>query len=421
MYKNIIDPITKKKFNIHSNKGLKIIKKYLQNGGKKIDVEINFGEKRLKATENAKIISSNPPQSEVGTQIFENTKEDERIRLYYKKLSRHEYDQIKDKDLINKWRDILIESEPVDFCSDEYKKFGIEEQIIYIKEVNHTLDEVVKQGRTEDLEYIHFNIKRLYTDLLNLLYNQKLIYLDIKLENIGVIDDIHENNKWNNRWIFIDNESTIASEHEIFPVPIYFRQFYHIIPYDGIEESGFKIDNFYEKHIIPYDGIEESGFKIDKFYEKHNIKDDFKIKSLYILLLLVIFVEIYTGNRKECKLSTKYYVYVKHYTDIFTKYPELKFWKDIFNIFLDIDTNSDDKWKSIVEQFEIYFHIPPYRITTTSDSEPVKDPSRDNVRSRSPVESDKRRSASPPHRRKGRSPSPPHRRKGRSPSPPHRR
>lgn len=367
MYKNIIDPDTKKKINIYSKKGFKILKRYILYGGKKFGVEIKFGNKRLTATSDA-IKTSDPTQTEVGIQHFKNA-ENESITLFYKRLTEHEYNEIISNNLIEKWSRNLIESYPVNFSADEYRQFDIDEKIIYIKNVNNTLANI---GKITDLIYIHLNINGLYASLLQLLNEQKLIYLDIKLENIGCIEA-------NNRWIFIDNESTIASEHGIFPVPIYFRHFYGIIPYE-----------------IEYG----KGFQIQDFYEGGNIINDFKIKSLYILLLLVIVVEIYTGIRKECKWSTRTHLYVKHYKDIFNDNPELGFWEDIYNIFLDTTTNSDDKWKSIVEHFEIYLNYSGYRITTNSDSKPNR-----RSRSLSPNQEAKgrSRSLSPKQEVKGRS------------------
>ena len=155
MYKNIIDPDTKKKFNIYSKKGFKILKKYILKGGKKFGVEINFGDKKLTATSNA-IKTSDPTQTEVGYQHFKNT-EDELIKLYYKRLTEHEYNEIISKNLIEKWSRNLIESYPVNFSADEYRQFDIDEKIIYIKSVNDTLANIAK---IIDLNYIHLNYQQ---------------------------------------------------------------------------------------------------------------------------------------------------------------------------------------------------------------------------------------------------------------------
>lgn len=153
MYKNIIDPGTKKKFNIHSKKGFKILKRYILNGATKIGVEIKFGNKRLTATSNA-IKTSEPTKTEVGFQDFKDA-EGELITLYYKKLTEHEYNEIISKNLIEKWSRNLIESYPVNFSADEYRHFDIDEKIIYIKNVNNTLSKI---GKINDLIYIHQNI-----------------------------------------------------------------------------------------------------------------------------------------------------------------------------------------------------------------------------------------------------------------------
>lgn len=345
MYKNIVDPDTKKKFNIHSKQGFKILKRYILYGGTKIGVKIEFGDKRLTATSNKIKKTSDPTQTEVGIQHFSDA-EEKPITLYYKRLTDHEYKEIKSKNLIEKWRlaGNLVESFPVDFSANEYKDFEIDEldeKIIYITNVNYTL---AKKGKIDDMIYIHTNINRLYGSLLRLLYEQKLVYLDIKLQNIGCIND-------DNEWIFIDNESTIPTERGFFPVPIYLNHFYGIIPYD-IHDIG--------------------GFQKAHFFEGTNIINDFKIKSLYILLLLVVVVEIYTGIRKECKLSTRPYIYLNHYKDILEDKPELEFWKDIYNIFLNKEVKSDEKWKNIVQHFEAYLFNPNYKITTSSESEPVR-------------------------------------------------